>query len=123
MVALGLPRSWHDWTRKPPARGWLRALHEALGMTSAQLAARLRSVPSWITALEKVEATSNTTLKGMRKAAETIGYTFVYAIVPTQPHDEFTRAALPWPMPGWWGSITACAWRWPPAISPTLANA
>lgn len=79
----------------PPTRGWLRALREALGMTSAQLAARLRVVPSRVSALEKAEATGGTTIKSMREAAEAMGCTFVYAIVPTRPLDELmqTRAA------------------------------
>ncbi len=76
----------------PPVRGWLRAMREALGMTGAQLAARLRVVPSRIPALEKAEVTGGTTLKTMREAAEAMGCTFVYAIVPTKPLDELLRA-------------------------------
>lgn len=76
----------------PPARGWLRALREALGMSGAQLAARLRVVPSRVSALEKAEATGGTTIKSMREAAEAMGCAFVYAIVPTKPLDELRRA-------------------------------
>lgn len=76
----------------PPPRGWLRAMREALGMTGAQLAARLRVVPSRISALEKAEVTGGTTLKTMREAAEAMGCTFVYAIVPTKRLDELLRA-------------------------------
>ncbi|TCQ02673.1 putative DNA-binding mobile mystery protein A [Rhizobium sp. PP-F2F-G36] len=76
----------------PPARGWLRAIREALGLTGAQLAARLGVVPSRIPALEKAEANGGTTLKTMREAAEAMGCTFVYAIVPTKPLDEMLRA-------------------------------
>jgi predicted DNA-binding mobile mystery protein A len=76
----------------PPPRGWLRAVREALGMTGAQLAARLRFVPSRISALEKAEVTGGTTLKSMREAAEAMGCTFVYAIVPAQSLDDMLRA-------------------------------
>lgn len=76
----------------PPSRGWLRAIREALGMTSAQLGARLGVVPSRITALEKAEVTGGTTLKTMREAAEAMGCTFVYAFVPAKPLDEMMRA-------------------------------
>ncbi|SES42541.1 mobile mystery protein A [Rhizobium sp. NFR03] len=76
----------------PPARGWLRAIREALGLTGAQLAARLGVVPSRIPALEKAEVNGSTTLKTMREAAEAMGCTFVYAIVPTKPLDEMLRA-------------------------------
>lgn len=76
----------------PPARGWLRAIREALGMTSAQFAARRGVVPSRIPALEKAEVTGAATIKSMREAAEAVGCTFVYAIVPAQPLDELRRA-------------------------------
>lgn len=76
----------------PPPRGWLRALREALGMTGAQLAARLRVVPSRVSALEKAEISGATTLKSMREAAEAMGCRFVYAIVPARPLDELLRA-------------------------------
>lgn len=61
-------------------------------MTSVQLGARLRVVPSRITALEKAEISGGTTLKTMREAAEAMGCTFVYAIVPARPLDEIMRA-------------------------------
>ena len=76
----------------PPSRGWIRALRDALGMTGAQLAARLRVVPSRIIALEKAEVIGSASLKTMREAAEAMGCTFVYALVPTQPLDDLRRA-------------------------------
>ena len=76
----------------PPSRGWIRALRDALGMTGAQLAARLHVVPSRITALEKAEVAGSASLKTMRDAAEAMGCTFVYALVPAQPLDELRRA-------------------------------
>jgi predicted DNA-binding mobile mystery protein A len=76
----------------PPPRGWLRAIREALGMTSVQLSERMRVSPSRITALEKAEASGSTTLKSLREAAEAMGCTLVYAIVPTKPIDDLVRA-------------------------------
>lgn len=77
---------------EPPARGWLRALREAFGLTTTQLGARVGVVPSRISALERAEVTGNTTLKSLREAAEAMGCTLVYAIVPTRPIDELLRA-------------------------------
>lgn len=74
-----------------PARGWLRAVREAFGMTASQLAGRLGVVPSRITALEKAEVTGGTTLKSLREAAEAMGCTLVYAIVPVRPMEELLR--------------------------------
>lgn len=76
----------------PPARGWLRAIREALGMTGAQLAARRGVVPSRISALEKAEVAGGATLKSMREAAEAMNCTFVYAVVPSLPLDDILRA-------------------------------
>jgi predicted DNA-binding mobile mystery protein A len=75
-----------------PPRGWLRAVREALGMTAEQLAARRKVATSRIYALEKAEATGATTLKSLREAAEAMGCTLVYAIVPTKPIDDLMRA-------------------------------
>lgn len=75
----------------PPSRGWLRAIREALGMTTKQLGSRIGVVPSRITALEQAEVTGGTTLKSLREAAEAMGCTLVYAIVPTRPMDDLLR--------------------------------
>ena len=76
----------------PPKTGWLRAIREALGLTTTQLGERLNVVPSRVSALEKAEASGATTLNSLRQAAEAMGCTLVYAIVPTQPLDALRRA-------------------------------
>ena len=76
----------------PPPSGSLSAIREALGMTGVQLSERLNVSPSRITALEKAEASGGTTLKSLREAAEAMGCTLVYAIVPTRPIDDLVRA-------------------------------
>ena len=75
----------------PPATGWLRALRDALGITTVQLGKRLGVVPSRISALEKAEVTGGTTLKSLREAAEAMGCTLIYALVPTRPMDAMLR--------------------------------
>ncbi len=72
----------------PPPRGWLRAIREALGMTGKQLGERLGVVQSRIAALEQAEVTGKTTLGSLREAAEAMGCTLVYAIVPARPMDD-----------------------------------
>ena len=74
-----------------PGRGWLRAIREALGMTSTQFAHRLGVVPSRITALEKAEVQGAVTLKTLREAAEAMDCMLVYALVPKQPLDAILR--------------------------------
>ena len=65
-----------------PAKGWLRAVRESLGMSGKQFAQRLGVSAPWITTLEKKELTCSVTIKTMRQAAESLDCVFVYALVP-----------------------------------------
>lgn len=67
-----------------PARGWLRALREALGMSGKQFARRLGVSAPWITALERNELADSVSLKTMRQAAEALDCIFVYAVIPRE---------------------------------------
>jgi predicted DNA-binding mobile mystery protein A len=71
-----------------PPSGWIKAIREALGMTTRQLAARMGVARSRVTAIEKAEVTGSTTIKTLREAAEAMNCTFVYAIVPTTTLDD-----------------------------------
>ena len=75
-----------------PPRGWVRAIREALGMTTRQLAARLGRAQSVIVDLEKGEATDSISLGSLRKAAEALNCELVYALVPNQPLEQMLRA-------------------------------
>jgi predicted DNA-binding mobile mystery protein A len=74
-----------------PPRGWVRAIRDALGMTSRQLAARMGLSQSTIIALEKGEAADTVTLKTLREAAEALDCRLVYALVPRTTLDEMVR--------------------------------
>lgn len=65
-----------------PAKGWLRAVREALGMSGKQFAQRLGVSAPWISTLEKKELTGSVTIKTIRQAAEALDCVFVYAVVP-----------------------------------------
>src|SRR4051794_17453451 len=76
-------------TRSPrPSKGWLRAIRNALGMTSAQLAQRLGVSQPRIIELEKSEATGTVTLNTLQRAAEALGCRLVYALIPEKPLEE-----------------------------------
>ena len=77
-----------------PHRGWIRAVKEALGMSSKQLAARLGVSPPRITALEKSEVDETVTLASLRRAAEALDCALVYSFVPKGSFEEVlqTRA-------------------------------
>lgn len=74
-----------------PLGGWIRAIRDALGMTSRQLADRMRLAQSRVVALEQAEASGATTLKSLREAAEALDCRLVYALVPNLPLDETMR--------------------------------
>jgi predicted DNA-binding mobile mystery protein A len=65
-----------------PPKGWIRAIRDALGMTGSQLAARLEVKPQTVLDIEKSEETDSIQLKTLRRAAEALDCTLVYALVP-----------------------------------------
>lgn len=75
-----------------PQRGWLRAMREALGMTTRQLAQRMGRAQSVIVDAEKSEARDSISLASLRHAAEAMDCVFVYAIIPKKPIDDILRA-------------------------------
>jgi predicted DNA-binding mobile mystery protein A len=76
---------------KPPVRGWIKGIREALGMTTAQMAKRMRIKQPSVVAVEYSEAKGSIELATLRRAAEALGCTLVYALVPNQPLDGMIR--------------------------------
>lgn len=74
-----------------PPRGWIKAIREALGMTTAQLARRLGVSQPRISAMEKGEAQGSLTLESLEKAAHALDCRLVYALVPREPLSEAVR--------------------------------
>jgi len=75
----------------PPVRGWIKAIREALGMSTAQLAKRLRIKQPSIIALEQSEAKGTIELATLRRVAEALDCTLVYALVPKKPLEAMVR--------------------------------
>ena len=71
-----------------PSRGWIRAIREALGMTTAQLGKRMGVSQPRIIALEKAEASKTITLDTLERAAQALGCNLVYVLVPHQPLED-----------------------------------
>ncbi|MGE3621280.1 MAG: mobile mystery protein A [Acidimicrobiia bacterium] len=67
-----------------PPRGWVRAIRDALGMTTEQLADRLEITQSAASKLEASEAAGTIRLNSLAKAADALGCTLVYALVPKE---------------------------------------
>ena len=75
----------------PPVRGWIKAVREALGMTTAQLAKRLRVKQPSVVAIEQSEAKGTIELATLRRVAEALDCTLVYALVPNKPLEATVR--------------------------------
>jgi len=75
----------------PPVRGWIKALREALGMSTAQLAKRLGIRQPSLVALEQSEAKGSIELATLRRVAEALDCTLVYALVPNKPLETTLR--------------------------------
>ena len=65
-----------------PSRGWIRAIREALGMTTGQLAERLGVKQPRAVELERGEADGKITVQSLERAAEALGCRLVYVLVP-----------------------------------------
>jgi predicted DNA-binding mobile mystery protein A len=79
---------------KPPALpggSWVRAIREALGMTTGQLAKRIGVSQPRVIAIEKAEANGSITLRTLRLAAERLDCTLVYVLLPNEPLEAMVR--------------------------------
>lgn len=74
-----------------PPKGWLRAVRDALGMTTKQFARRLGVSQPRIVELEQSEAGGTVTLNTLQRAAEALGCRLVYALVPEKPLADTVR--------------------------------
>jgi predicted DNA-binding mobile mystery protein A len=77
---------------RPPPKGWVRAIRDALGMSGVQFASRLKIRPQSVEALEHSEATGTIQLKTLRRVAEMLDCTIVYALVPKSSLEDAVRA-------------------------------
>ena len=68
-----------------PPRGWIKAIREALGMTSAQLAKRIGVSQPRASEIEKNEVSGSITLATLERAAQALDCRLVYALVPRKP--------------------------------------
>jgi|SRR5579864_1226296 len=75
-----------------PVKGWIRAIREALGMTAEQLAGRVGVKQPTLHKLEQSEARGSIELATLRRVADALDCTLVYAFVPKQSLEETVRA-------------------------------
>jgi predicted DNA-binding mobile mystery protein A len=71
-----------------PPRGWVRAIRDALGMTTRQFASRLGVAQSVAVDLERRELRESVSLGTLRQAAEALDCRLVYALVPNRSLED-----------------------------------
>jgi predicted DNA-binding mobile mystery protein A len=76
-----------------PPKGWIRALREAMDVSSGELAQRLRANRSLASQQEKAEVDDRITLRSLRACADALDCDLVYAFVPRGATIEETLAA------------------------------
>ena len=79
-------------TLQRPPRGWIRAIREALGMTTTQLAKRLGVSQPAVVSLERSEALGHVRLDTLQRAAAALDCTLVYTLVPNQPLESLVQS-------------------------------
>lgn len=72
----------------PPRSGWIRAIREALGMSTRELAARAGLSQQRISQIERAERDRSLTLASLERAAAALDCRVDYVLVPHQPLDE-----------------------------------
>jgi predicted DNA-binding mobile mystery protein A len=95
MVSTILGRRFTDFGSPsrftPPVKGWIRAVRESLGMSSAQLGHRLGIKQPSVVAMEQSEMRASIELATLRRVAEAMNCTLVYALIPNEPLEKIVR--------------------------------
>jgi predicted DNA-binding mobile mystery protein A len=89
-----LDRRLAEWKELPsavPPRGWLRAIRDALAMSQADLASRIGVSRQRVDQLERAEVDGSIQLATLRRAAEALDCTLVYALVPRSSLEDTVR--------------------------------
>lgn len=69
-----------------PRPGWIRAIRDALGMSTSELGARLGITAQGVTGLESSEQHDSIRLGTLRRTADALGCDLLYALVPRDPN-------------------------------------
>ena len=75
----------------PPVRGWIKAVRQAIGMSSSQLARRLGVKQPTVIEMEQSEMKGTIQLATLRRAAEALDCTLVYVLIPNKPLKTMVR--------------------------------
>ncbi len=79
-----------DLGQRPP-RGWVRAIREALGMTTAELGERMGLTQSRVSQIERSEELGSIRLDTLERAAQALNCQVRYVFVPNEPLEEMVQ--------------------------------
>ena len=82
---------WRALSPSRPSGGWLRAVRQALGMTTRQLAKTVGVTQGAVVDAERTEAKGDITLATLRRYAAALGCELTYALVPKRPLQEIVE--------------------------------
>ncbi len=74
-----------------PARGWIKAIREALGMSASELAERMGVSLTRVRQIEQGEMGGSILLSTIERAAEALNCRFCYVLVPDEPLEDMVR--------------------------------
>ena len=74
-----------------PAKGWLRAMREALGMSTSEMASRMGVSQSRISQIERAEVDGSIRFSTLERAAEALNCSVQYVLVPNEPLEVSVR--------------------------------
>ena len=74
-----------------PHRGWIRAIRDALGMTTAELATRMGVTQQAVVDFERSELRETMKLETLRRAADALDCDLAYFLVPRRSLDEAVK--------------------------------
>lgn len=79
-----------DVLTRPPY-GWIKAIREAIGMTSTQLAKRIGVSQPRVVGIEKAEKTNVITLDTLERTARALDCKLVYTLVPNKSLEKMVE--------------------------------
>jgi predicted DNA-binding mobile mystery protein A len=83
--------SWRGLSRSRPRGGWLRAIRQALGMTTRQLANTVGVTQSAVVDAERNEARGDITLATLQRYATALGCEVSYVLIPRDPLQQMVE--------------------------------
>ena len=79
-----------DLGQRPP-RGWIRAIRDALGMTTGELGQRMGVTQSRVSQLERSEELGSIRLDTLERAARALNCQVRYVFVPDEPLEDMVQ--------------------------------